>query len=122
MDHDDALDQQLWEFVYEMLPEQDGEPCAAIRSDPGSGTGLRARGAASELVAEAARAEAPRSHSKSSGPHGRGRLLSPLGVQCQCRPLAHARGPRTDRSGRHGSDLRDGLGFCAGSGAPIQCR
>ena len=35
MDHHDELDQQLWEFVYGLLSEQDGESMRGrIRSEP----------------------------------------------------------------------------------------
>lgn len=58
MNQYDELDQQLWEFVYDLLPEQDYESLRdRIRSDPAVARAYARVKLQSELVAQAARAE-----------------------------------------------------------------
>jgi hypothetical protein len=60
MDHHDELDQQLWEFVYDLLPEQDAASLRQrITSEPDVARAYVRVKLRSELVADAARVTTP---------------------------------------------------------------
>ena len=116
MDHHDGARPTPVGIRLRLLSEQDGESSRPNPVRTFGGAGIRAGQAAVGVVAQAARAEAPTIALQNQRHAAAGDSPARRAFSASAGPWL-MRGPRTDHSGRHGSDLPDGLRFAALDGA-----